>query len=382
MILNDSQSEPLFPPTDTTIAYRPGGPSHAPPDPGKQALFARYEEVAWVEELNWSRRYVRQKLLGAGGQGAVYLAFRCGADAFSRAVALKVFSPEPYPTVREYEADMALVAQACARVAMLQSDYVVDIHDFVIHEGLRVMEMEWLDGFDLREILKPSMLDLTRVSHSPEQFEYINRVILVPQGAQTRLQPGVAISILRDCLAGLATLHRVGLVHGDLKPANIMVTRMGHAKLIDIGSAVDLRQSAVRHVWSPAYAAPEVLRGGVSTPQSDLASLGYVLIEMLSGHFPFGTQTSYPDLVEAKCTLESRLVDVLPSDVSHSESLVAFLRRLVASNPDERFPSAQEADVGIDGAAAFHRELVTVNLSTEYSHDLQTWLEPLRPRAD
>ena len=92
--------------------------------------------------------------------------------------------------------------------------------------------------------------------------------------------------MLRDCLAGLAALHREGIVHGDLKPANVVLKRSGNAKLIDIGSAIDLRGAAPRRMWSPAYAAPEVLQGSENTPRSDLASLGYVLVEMLAGQSP------------------------------------------------------------------------------------------------
>jgi len=361
----------------TTIAYQGTEPLGALPDPGKQALFARYEEITWAEHLAWDRRYRRDKLLGAGGQGAVYLAHRMGADGFTRPVALKVFSPEPYPTQKAYEEDMALVGKACARVAILQSDNVVDIHDFVERDGLRLMEMEWLDGYDLREVLALKMLDRTRKQVDDDRFEYINRVILTEGPTQTRLKPGVAISILRDCLAGLAVLHGDGLVHGDIKPANIMLTRMGSAKMIDIGSAVDLRQSVVRHVWSPAYAAPEVLQGSPSTPRSDLASLGYVLIEMLAGQSPFERTTTYAELVQAKHLLEQRLPAILPPEVTCNELLLNICQRLIATDPARRFPSAQAADVGQDGAAKFHRQLVTSNLASEYFHELRTWLESL-----
>ena len=130
--------------------------------------------------------------------------------------------------------------RAAAQVESLPG--VVSVAPFVVHQGLRLLEMEWIDGFDLREILKPETIALTHERHPPERVEYIERVILGPGTKQPRLQPGVAISILRDCLAGLATLNQAGLVHGDIKPGNIMVTRMGRSKLIDIGSAVDLRQ--------------------------------------------------------------------------------------------------------------------------------------------
>ena len=124
------------------------------------------------------------------------------------------------------------------------------------------MEMEWLDGYDLREVLTPAHARADARSGSrPNAGRYVNRVILTDGPAQPRLKPGVAIQVLRDCLAGLAALHREGIVHGDLKPSNIMLKRTGNAKVIDIGSAVDLRGAPARRVWSPAYAAPEVLGG-------------------------------------------------------------------------------------------------------------------------
>ncbi|MFN5531941.1 MAG: serine/threonine-protein kinase, partial [Planctomycetaceae bacterium] len=304
---------------NSTLVYTGPLPKSGAPDPEKQALFARYEEFVWAEAIHWDRVTLKHRLLGAGGQGAVYLAERRGADGFSRPIALKVFSPEPYPTRAAYEADMAHVASACGRVALLQSDHVVDIHDFVIHNGLRLLEMEYLDGLDIRQMVAPSLLELTRERVSAERLEHVRRVILSEGPRLSRLQPGVAISILRDCLAALSNLHRAGLVHGDIKPANIMLTRQGIAKLIDIGSAVDLRQRTVRHVWSPAYAAPEILQGGVSTPRTDLASLGYVLVEMLSGQQLAPPQTSYPDLLRGKLDLEQRLPDLLPPEVASSE---------------------------------------------------------------
>ncbi len=117
---------------------------------------------------------------------------------------------------------------------------------------------------------------------------------------QPRLKPGMAIAVMRECLAALAALHREGIVHGDLKPSNIMLKRTGNAKIVDIGSAFELTNLPAQRTCTPAYAAPEVLEGGECTPRSDLASLGYVLIEMLAGKPPFAGLTTYRELLEAK----------------------------------------------------------------------------------
>jgi serine/threonine-protein kinase len=369
---------------NTTIRYTyqtmpPVGavPPDAAQPAGVQTLVARYEEIAWSETLQWETRYRKERLLGAGGQGAVYLALRQGGDGFARPVALKAFSPETYLNDEAYSEDMARVGQVCSRVALIQTDNVVHIHDFVEWQGVRLMEMEWLDGFDLREVLAQSMLDRTREQVGPERFRSITSVILTTGPLQPRLKPGVAIAIFRDCLAGLAALHHAGIVHSDIKPANIMLTRMGHAKLIDIGSTIDLRRPSPRRVWSPAYAAPEVLAGGEPTSRSDLASLGYVLIEMLAGRPIFEGAMTYHELVQAKGALHQALPDVLPPEVSGNELLLDLCRRLIVPDPAQRIPTAEAADVGRRGAAEFHRQLVKGNLASEYKHDIRSWLRDL-----
>jgi serine/threonine-protein kinase len=272
---------------------------------------------------------------------------------------------------------MSRVGQIGARVALIQSDNVVDIHDFIEWHGIRMMEMEWLEGYDLREVLDQRMLDRTRETVGAERWQYVERVILTAGPSQPRLKPGVAIAVLRDCLAGLQALHREGIVHGDLKPSNIMLTRTGNAKIIDIGSAIDLRRVGPRRMWSPAYAAPEVLNGGDSTPRSDLASLGYVLIEMLAGRPIFEGLTVYADLIAAKTGLDGRLPELLPPEVSCNELLLNLCRGLIAADCNQRFPDAQAADVGRKGAADFHRQLVKGDLASEYGHEIRGWLEQL-----
>jgi len=341
------------------------------------ALAARYEEIARAGDLRWVTGYRKLHLLGSGGQGSVYLAQRLGADGFARHVALKLFSPEPYRDARSYQLDMTAVAQVAARVARIQHDNIVDVLDFIDQDGIRVMEMEWLDGFDLRAVLSLDMLKRSEARLTPERWRYVNRVILEAGATQVRLKPGVAIAVLRDCLAGLAALHREDIVHGDLKPANVLLKRAGNAKLIDIGSAVEPCGGAPRRMWSPAYAAPEVLEGGANTPRSDLASLGYVLVEMLAGRHPFEGLTTYRELVEAKAVLDRRLPELLPPEVASNELLLSLCRRLVAADPAQRFTSAQLADVGRKGAADFHRQLVKGDLASEYEHDIRAWLEQL-----
>jgi eukaryotic-like serine/threonine-protein kinase len=356
-------------------------PSPSPVGPASSGgeLLARYRALARGERLGWATRYHKLRLLGRGGQGVVHLARREGADGFTLPVALKTFSPEPYRDDDAYREDMARVARVAARVARLQHDHLLQVHDFSDQGGVRVMEMEWLDGYDLRALLSRRMLARSRARLTPERWDYLGRVVLTDGPAQPRLKPGVAIQVLRDCLAGLAALHRDGVVHGDLKPANVMVKRTGSAKLIDIGSAADPGNPAARRLWSPAYAAPEVLRGGDNTPVSDLASLGYVLVEMLAGRFPFEGLQTRGELLEAKEGLDRRLPELLPAEVSCNELLLSLCRGLMAADPVARIQSAEAADLGRRGAADFHRQLVKTDLASEYENDLRAWLEGLGP---
>src|SRR5262249_34521880 len=195
----------------TTVSFYDSSSNSDKHGRAEEALIARYEEFAWLDNLRWVTQYRKIKLLGAGGQGAVYLAHRLGAGGFARPVALKVFSPEAYRDALAYQSDMAKVGQVATRVAQIQSDNLVAVHDVIERNGIRLMEMEWLDGYDLRDILRSDLLDRTREELGADRWQYVNRVILTEGPAQLRLKPGVAIAVLRDCLAGLGALHRAGI---------------------------------------------------------------------------------------------------------------------------------------------------------------------------
>ncbi len=342
-----------------------------------EKLLTQYETLLSNQSVHWDAEYRKIRILGKGGQGVVYLSERQGTDLFRLPVALKMFSPESYRDVPSYVNDMARIADISSRVAVIQHDNLLDLHNFIENGGVRIMVMEWIDGYDLRELMSEQVYGQSRKRLRPERWAYVNKVILCEGPKQPRFKPGIAIQILRECLAGLAALHRDGLVHGDLKPGNIMVKRTGAAKIIDIGSAMDLDQISARRMWSPAYAAPEVLSGNKNTPRSDLASLGYVLIEMLAGQNPFEGLNDLRSLLAAKQNLDKRLKDLLPADVSGNEMLLNLCQKLIAPDPSKRFPDAQAANLDRKGAADFHRQLVKGDLASEYEHDLRLWLEEL-----
>jgi serine/threonine-protein kinase len=327
--------------------------------------------MSWTEHLHLTRR------LGSGGQGVVYKSERRGTDKFTLPVALKIFSPARYEDSRSYDEAMERIAQTAALVAQIQQDNLLDVQNFVDRNRIRIMEMEWIDGYDLSRLLTREMLERTREHVSNRRWDYLNNVIVTAGPVQPRLKPGIAISIVRECLAALAALHREEIVHGDVKPSNIMLKRTGNAKIVDIGSAFELTNAPIQRTCTPAYAAPEVLEGADCSPRSDLASLGYVLIEILAGWPPFAGLTTLRELLEAKRVLAQRLPQILPQEVVCNELLMNFCRGLIAPDPMRRFPSAEAADLVKEGAASFHRQLIKGDLAAEYENEIRLWLDEL-----
>lgn len=337
-----------------------------------------YHQIRDSQRFCWTTHYRLLKPLGSGGQGVVFLSNRQGADQFTLPVAIKIFSPERFETIHNYEESMARIGHVASRVAVIQQEHLLDVHNFVDRNRIRMMVMEWIDGYDIARLLTNTMLDRIRHRVSTRRWEYINQVIVTRGPMHSRFKPGIAVAVVRDCLVALAALHREGIVHGDIKPANIMLKRTGNAKIIDIGSAFELDDPPARRTCTPMYAAPEILDGAECTPRSDLAGLGYVLIEMLSGKSPFAGITGFRDLVAAKRLLVQRLPEFLPEEVTCNELLMNFCRGLIAPDPMRRFPTAEDAYLQKGGAAAFHRQLVKSDLSSEYQNDLRLWLEELR----
>ena len=340
-------------------------------------LLERYQTVINDQRMSWTEHLHLTRRLGAGGQGVVYLSERRGTDSFTLPVALKIFSPARYEDARSYDEDMARIAEIAARVAQIQQDNLLDVHNFVDRNRIRIMEMEWIDGYDLSQLLTRAMFERTRARVSNRRFEYLNNVIVTGGPMQPRLKPGVAMSIVRECLAGLAALHREGIVHGDMKPSNVMLKRTGNAKIVDIGSAFEIANAPAQRTCTPTYTAPEVLEGADCSPRSDLASLGYVLIELLAGYQPFVGLTTKKELLEGKRSLAHRLPQILPQEVVCNELLMNFCRGLIAPDPMRRFPSAEAADLVKEGAANFHRQLIKGDLASEYENEIRLWLEEL-----
>ena len=108
-----------------------------------------YRSILESERFIWTTHYRLLRQLGSGGQGVVYLSERRGADQFTLPIAIKVFSPERYESILQYEDAMERIARVAARVAQIQQEHLLDVHNFVDRNRIRMMVMEWIDGYDI-----------------------------------------------------------------------------------------------------------------------------------------------------------------------------------------------------------------------------------------
>ena len=125
----------------------------------ERRLCSVYHAVTHNDGLEWHTSFRILRLLGRGGQGIVFLSQREGSDHFTLPVSLKFFSPESYRDDETYREDMKNIARVARQVALIQHDNLLDIHNFIEQDGIRIMEMEWVDGYDLHRLLTPSCLE-------------------------------------------------------------------------------------------------------------------------------------------------------------------------------------------------------------------------------
>src|SRR6204780_5035558 len=263
-------------------------------------------QVYGAEDTTLKRR-VAIKRLGAGGMGQVY-----GAEdtTLKRRVAIKRMAPQAKST----EADRKRLLKEAQRASALNHPNVGCVYDVVEHGGELWVVMEFIEGETLRRRLARPI--------SSEEF----------------------FSIATQCCEGLQAAHEKSIIHGDIKPENIMLTAGNRVKILDFGVA--------RRAWSaspdeatksmetmavsggtPAYMAPEVLLQKPDDGRSDIFSLGLVFYEMLGGEQPF--QSSSLAITVAKIVHEQP-----PPLKNVPAPLAGVISRALAKDPNVRYPNA------------------------------------------
>jgi eukaryotic-like serine/threonine-protein kinase len=242
--------------------------------------------------------------------GMIYLAHDPLID---RKVAIKLIRADLLSTEErsDYLARFQHEAQAAGRCTHAN---IVAIYDFALHEGNPFLAMEYVEGSDLRQVLARS----------------------------GRFAPVPAAAVIGQVLEALACAHGLGIVHRDVKPANILLLADQRVKMTDFGIS-RLDTSALTQTGSvigtPSYMSPEQCRGEPADARSDLFSAAIVLFEMLSNTRPFTGRNATEIALQVinRASPDIRLiVPGLPA------SLVAVIERGLAKSPADRFATAGE----------------------------------------
>jgi serine/threonine protein kinase len=269
--------------------------SASPPEP---LQYAHYDVVA---------------KLGQGAMGVVYLA---KDRRIGRRVALKLVRPQNIESVEEAKEFFARLQREAELSGALNHPNIATLYEVGYEKQLiSFLAMEYVEGETLQSILK----------------------------RKEPLAVASSLIIVEDVLEGLAYAHTHGVIHRDIKPANIIVRPDGRAKILDFGIArreeSNLTMSG-SFVGTPNYMSPEQVKSETITPRIDLFSLGVVLYEMLTATRPFAAETMTAvmyNIVERQPEALSALRSDIPAPVD------AFVARMIAKNPDDRFPSASDA---------------------------------------
>ena len=259
-----------------------------------------------------------------GGMASVWAARQHGARGFSRLVALKTVLPE----LAAPDLDMMFLDEARVS-ARIHHPNVCEVFELIEHQGVLALSMEWVDGDTLNNIINA-------------------------RGKEPAIDPRVAAQIVANVASGLHAAHELRdergtalqLVHRDVSPQNILISRNGHVKVTDFGVAKSLggarESTAVGKIKGKlSYMSPEQAQGKLLDRRSDIFSLGVVLYAITVGVHPFrrpgeSRHQQLSRLVMNRIKGPSWVVKGYPPE------LEAIVMRALERDPKDRFASADE----------------------------------------
>ncbi|MCD9143840.1 protein kinase domain-containing protein [Streptomyces albireticuli] len=262
-------------------------------------------------------RYQLRDLLGEGGMASVHLAYDSVLD---RQVAIKTLHTE-LGREASFRERFRREAQAVAKLTHTNIVSVFDTgEDDLDGSTMPYIVMEYVEGQPLRSVLDA---DVRQFGAMPTEK---------------------ALKITADVLAALEVSHEMGLVHRDIKPGNVMMTKRGVVKVMDFGIARAMQSGVTSMtqtgmvVGTPQYLSPEQALGRGVDARSDLYSVGIMLFELLTGRLPFDADSP---LAIAYAHVQEE--PVAPSSINRSipPAVDALVARALKKNPNERFPSAE-----------------------------------------
>ena len=252
------------------------------------------------------KRYEVLSKVGAGGMADVYK----GRDQMlNRYVAIKVLKKE----FREDENFVRKFRSEAQASAGLLHPNVVNVYDVGEDRGLYYMVMELVEGITLKEYIEKK----GRLSHKE------------------------VISIAIQMCSGIGAAHAAGIIHRDIKPQNIIISKDGKVKVTDFGiaKAVTSNTISTNAMGSVHYTSPEQARGGFSDQKSDIYSIGITLYEMVTGQVPFNGDSTVSVAIkhlQEEITAPSELVSDIPY------SLEQIILKCTQKNAERRYPNTDE----------------------------------------
>jgi serine/threonine protein kinase len=261
----------------------------------------------------------RYEILGTLGQGGMGMVYKARDRSLDETVAIKILRPDFAQDPRMAERFKSEIRLA----RRVRHPNVCAIHDYGEDRGLLYISMEYVEGVDLKKLLR-------------EEGAF---------GAEA----GYAVAI--QIAEGLQAVHDAGIIHRDLKAPNIMRDAAGQTRLMDFGIAKrqgDGTRTATGHiVGTPEYMSPEQAQGHRVDFRSDIYALGIVIYEIFTGRVPFRGETPIS-------TILKHLHDPPPLEPPEGAALPpavrALLKRCLAKDPAERFASAREVAEALRGA--------------------------------
>lgn len=255
------------------------------------------------------------------GRGAMGIIYQADDPDIGRTVAIKLVRADLLEG-EDRDQFLARFRHEARAAGRCSHPNIVALYDFAMHEGNPFLAMEYVDGVALGTALKRA----------------------------GRFAPAKAVAIAVQVLDALGAAHALGVVHRDVKPANILVMASGQVKVTDFGisrlNTSDLTQDGTV-IGTPAYMSPEQCRGEDVDARSDLFSAGSVLYELLSGTRAFGGR-NIAEVTHQLLTAEPRDLTEFVPEVT--VKLAGALRRAMAKSKEARFASAQSMADALRGA--------------------------------
>ena len=249
----------------------------------------------------------RYEVLGKIGSGGMSDVYKAKDHKLNRNVAIKVLKPE-FSEDRSFVTKFRVEAQSAA--GLIHAN-IVNVYDVGDEDGVYYIVMELVEGITLKK--------------------YIEK--------KGRLGVREAVSIAIQVAQGIEAAHNHHIVHRDIKPQNIIISKEGKVKVTDFGIARAASSNTINSnaMGSVHYISPEQARGGYSDERSDLYSLGITMFEMVTGHVPFEGDNT---VTVALAHLEDPMPDPRTLNPEVSPSLARIILKCTEKRPERRYPSA------------------------------------------